>query len=39
MIVLIIAAFMAGLFSEKLTLLIGIIGLIYIYKKGVENHD
>lgn len=31
---LIIAAFMAGLFSEKLTLFVGLIGMIYICRKG-----
>lgn len=36
---LIAAVLAAGLFSEKLTLLIGVIGLIYVYRKGVENHD
>lgn len=33
MIVLVVAAFIAGLFSEKVTLLIGVIGSIYICGK------
>lgn len=36
---LIAAVVAAGLFSEKLTLFVGVIGLIYIYRKGVKNHD
>lgn len=36
---LIAAICAAGLFSEKLTLFVGVIGLIYIYRKGVESHD
>ena len=36
---LLVAALAAGLFSEKLTLFVGFIGLIYIYIKGRYNHD